>query len=99
MQKQPITHLPEANLVRLITALEPLPILLNTAVAIMPATRKQPGMLTLPRRSLVIFQFTDTEENRAVIVSYATGEPWLSAKSLTACRAWLHRKAKEVRPC
>jgi hypothetical protein len=54
--------------------------------------------LPLLRRTLVLFEFADTEKNRALFVSYATGELWQPVKS-SAFRAWLDRKAKAVRPC
>jgi len=71
---------------------------IDLAAAIMTATGRQPEMYRQPGQSLVSFEFTNDETIIAVVMAYSGGELAQPVKRFAACRAWLYRQARGVRP-
>lgn len=71
---------------------------IDLAAAIMTATGRQPGVFRQPGRALISFEFPDDDGTRAIIIAYAGGELAQPVKRFAACRAWMYRQAKGVRP-
>ena len=70
---------------------------LDLAAAIMTGTGRQPEVFQQPGRPLVTFEFPADEATLMIIMAFAGGELVQPVKSFAGCRAWLYRRAREVR--
>jgi hypothetical protein len=71
---------------------------IDLAAVYMVATGRKPTMCKEPGDTLVTFLMPLDEVTREVMLSYASGQLNLNVKKFAACRAWLYRQAREVRP-
>lgn len=71
---------------------------IDLAAAYLAITGRKPTVHYSPGDALVSFRFFIDEPTREVIIAYGTGDLTVNCKRFAACRAWLYRQAKEVRP-
>lgn len=71
---------------------------LDLAAARMTITGEQPSVYLQRGDSLATFDLPDDEITRQILVDYATGSLMLNVKRFAACRNFLFKKLKEVRP-
>ena len=71
---------------------------LDYAAAYMVATGRQPVMYRESGAALVTIELVEDDTTHSLMLAYAAGELVLNVKRFAACRAWLYRQAREVRP-
>lgn len=70
----------------------------DLAAAYMVITGRQPVVSRQPGDNLTTVEMTDTEDTRRLMLEYAAGSLMVNVKRFAACRAWIYRAAKAVRP-
>jgi hypothetical protein len=71
---------------------------IDLAAVYMTATGLKPGMYRATGDTLVTFQMPSDKATRKVMLEYALGSLELNVKRFAACRAWLYRQTRGVRP-
>jgi hypothetical protein len=70
---------------------------IDLAAVYMVATDRTPNIYREPGDPLVTFQIPQDEKTRKVILEYAAGTLVVNARRFALKRAWLYRKAREVK--
>lgn len=70
----------------------------DLAACYMLFTGRQPVVFRQPGDTLTTVEMADAEDTRRLLLEYAAGSLMVNVKRFAACRAWIYRQAKAVRP-
>lgn len=71
---------------------------LDLGAIYMVVTDRTPYIFREPDNPLVTLAMPNDDTTRDVMIAYASGELTFNIKKFAACRAWLYRRVREVKP-